>query len=813
MPAPPQFPQQAQQPSYPALYLYPLNDTFVPKHICLAGGQRIKIGRQTNAKSVPGERNGYFDSKVLSRQHAEVWEEANKIFIKDVKSSNGTFINGERLSPESVESEPFELKSDDIVEFGIDIIGEDNKTVLHHKVAARIVCVLTEEDVQIAARVEQMHASSSNSNTSPSATSPSHMMPQQNNFSFQQQGQPQRRPTLQNPALGGMGGMANMRPPGKGGLTFDHILSRLQGELQKSRDTGTELHSLSNAMSDVRDTLGGQLPPNLPHYPSSLPPVRAPQEQSAHSSESGEPAPDSTSSSGLAELRSELCETQSSLASYVTKVSALEDVLAEHEAIKTEMSSLRDLMEERKRDMVTKQEDEQEEHDEEDFDDAASISTIIPHELERVEEEDEEGASGAHEAEETDDDRRRRREELGRPRTPEPGSLGMLSEDSSASGETRRRSNTGPSSKAIDDLMERLTALSTKLESAIEVNSELRAQHASAQTTIQQLESKVGSLEALVVNTQERVRMQEEEREREREAAAKAPPPEPEPKEESERESLTALISEWKKTVEGQWSTVREEWTAERDRLAKARDEWEGKIRTLESGLELRISSSIATQVSSHLQNGHFLPHGDIKIGLNGTHGGGLVTPPSPVSVASNGPRSKGRKRRGRAGGTGSRSTSQSPARSLSPVSPMDLGNERTLNGINVEGLAGKKGLRRRRGSHSRSRSRSVSPSIDENENEDSEAEMGIGPIDSNPKMRYPFTPDPSIGDSSSSGSAAPKEKDELELEDSMTSSAVVEAGRKGYVSDGQIRTAMSLFVVGVATAVVLWRVKPDSLN
>jgi pSer/pThr/pTyr-binding forkhead associated (FHA) protein len=38
-----------------------------------------------------------------------------QIFIKDVKSSNGTFINGDRLSPESMESEPCELKSDDIV--------------------------------------------------------------------------------------------------------------------------------------------------------------------------------------------------------------------------------------------------------------------------------------------------------------------------------------------------------------------------------------------------------------------------------------------------------------------------------------------------------------------------------------------------------------------------------------------------------------------------------------------------------------------------------------------------------------------------
>ena len=65
---------------YPALYLYPLNDSFVPKHILLPQGQRIKIGRQTNAKTAPGERNGFFDSKVLSRAHAEVWEESNKVF-------------------------------------------------------------------------------------------------------------------------------------------------------------------------------------------------------------------------------------------------------------------------------------------------------------------------------------------------------------------------------------------------------------------------------------------------------------------------------------------------------------------------------------------------------------------------------------------------------------------------------------------------------------------------------------------------------------------------------------------------------------
>jgi hypothetical protein len=57
-----------------------------------------------------------------------------------------------------------------------------------------------------------------------------------------------------------MGG--SMRPPGssaKSGLTFDHILSRLQGELQKSRETGAELQGLNGAMGDISETLSGVL--------------------------------------------------------------------------------------------------------------------------------------------------------------------------------------------------------------------------------------------------------------------------------------------------------------------------------------------------------------------------------------------------------------------------------------------------------------------------------------------------------------------------------------------------------------------------
>ena len=66
---------------------------------------------------------------------------------------------------------------------------------------------------------------------------------------------------MQPQGLGGMGGIGSgsVRPPGKSGLTFDLILSRLQGELQKSCKTGAELHNLTGAMNDIHDMLGGSL--------------------------------------------------------------------------------------------------------------------------------------------------------------------------------------------------------------------------------------------------------------------------------------------------------------------------------------------------------------------------------------------------------------------------------------------------------------------------------------------------------------------------------------------------------------------------
>ncbi|KAJ8127190.1 hypothetical protein O1611_g6446 [Lasiodiplodia mahajangana] len=126
--------------STPVLYLLSLNGTFERKTISVPLlPDTLRIGRQTNAKTVPTPVNGFFDSKVLSRQHAEIWaDRQGKIFIRDVKSSNGTFVNGTRLSPENRDSEPHELQTGDHLELGIDIVSEDQKTVVHHKVAAKV---------------------------------------------------------------------------------------------------------------------------------------------------------------------------------------------------------------------------------------------------------------------------------------------------------------------------------------------------------------------------------------------------------------------------------------------------------------------------------------------------------------------------------------------------------------------------------------------------------------------------------------------------------------------------------------------------
>ncbi|KAG8863960.1 hypothetical protein FRB96_006833 [Tulasnella sp. 330] len=123
------------------LTFIPIDDSFPgPKEIVFPRwGLHVKIGRDCGPSTIPDDRHVYFDSKVLSRQHAEVWEELGKICIKDTVSANGTFVNGSRLSTEEEESGPVELHSGDTVILGVDIFGGDKSTIIHHKISACVV--------------------------------------------------------------------------------------------------------------------------------------------------------------------------------------------------------------------------------------------------------------------------------------------------------------------------------------------------------------------------------------------------------------------------------------------------------------------------------------------------------------------------------------------------------------------------------------------------------------------------------------------------------------------------------------------------
>lgn len=95
-----------------------------------------KIGRSV-AKIKPEPSNAIFDCKVLSRNHALLWHENNKFYIQDTKSSNGTFLNGNRLGKSNEDSQPFDLTSGDIIQFGVDVT-ENTKKVTHGCITVEI---------------------------------------------------------------------------------------------------------------------------------------------------------------------------------------------------------------------------------------------------------------------------------------------------------------------------------------------------------------------------------------------------------------------------------------------------------------------------------------------------------------------------------------------------------------------------------------------------------------------------------------------------------------------------------------------------
>nr|XP_033781734.1 sarcolemmal membrane-associated protein isoform X10 [Geotrypetes seraphini] len=120
----------------------PNSHPFQERHVYL--DEPVKIGRSV-ARCRPAQNNATFDCKVLSRNHALVWfdHKTCKFYLQDTKSSNGTFINSQRLSRGSEESPPCEILSGDVIQFGVDVT-ENTRKVTHGCIVSTVKLFLPE---------------------------------------------------------------------------------------------------------------------------------------------------------------------------------------------------------------------------------------------------------------------------------------------------------------------------------------------------------------------------------------------------------------------------------------------------------------------------------------------------------------------------------------------------------------------------------------------------------------------------------------------------------------------------------------------
>lgn len=361
--------------------------------------------------------------------------------------------------------------------------------------------------------------------------------------------------------------------------------------------------------------------------------------------------------------------------------------------------------------------------------------------------------------------------------------------------EPRRRSSPR-SYSVIDQLFERLTALSTQLESAVELSSTLQAQHTAAQSTISALESKVTALEGLVQAQSQPSSPIE----------ATPPPPEPTPPPPPQPDSLTQVLNEWKKSVEGQWSSVREEWASERERLASAREEWENKVKTVETNLGTAAAkfdaglASLALLQRQQQQQGQALGlsgNGDVGKGFphgSGSGRGGLVTPPSPRSLSADSNRPRQRRKRSSSSRARGRSASRGEVdRGVeSECSTTSLGRPYTpsLPDDSSDADVDADSLRK--------------DSTDSNPNSLKDADGGVHQLETPESSvhRAPMTSLPWTNSPVTDSLASSIVKGDVN-EDPVISSSP-------FSDPTTVSTAFGVVILSVAAAAVIWRVKPE---
>lgn len=132
-------PHQDPRAARPSLAFSPCQRT-LPHEDCI-----IRVGRYSERDSLPNPPVSIpssapigFKSKVVSRRHCEFWCSQGQWYIKDVKSSSGTFLNHIRLSQPSLESRPWPINDGDVVQLGIDFRGGEE--MIFRCVKIRVEC-------------------------------------------------------------------------------------------------------------------------------------------------------------------------------------------------------------------------------------------------------------------------------------------------------------------------------------------------------------------------------------------------------------------------------------------------------------------------------------------------------------------------------------------------------------------------------------------------------------------------------------------------------------------------------------------------
>ena len=127
----------------PYLTLAPHNGFF--PELAVKSGRKLAIGRKPEDDLTPLMVDFFaYNSRVVSRIHAEVWFVSGSFYIRDLKSTSGTFLNAMRLSEQGKErwaetdfllfssqktqffflinfSRPFKIVTGDVVQFGVDL--------------------------------------------------------------------------------------------------------------------------------------------------------------------------------------------------------------------------------------------------------------------------------------------------------------------------------------------------------------------------------------------------------------------------------------------------------------------------------------------------------------------------------------------------------------------------------------------------------------------------------------------------------------------------------------------------------------------